>query len=310
METTEKKTSVPATVEVTPDTPEVSTARQNPYEGLGTSPVSKDVQAILDRPPEDLEVQIAEDGKVYLPHEVYRQRLFEAFGSMAWGLEPVRSIQQGNKVIYQGRLIINGRVVAEDVGESEYFPSNKGASWADAFKGAKSECLKACCKDLIGGFTCLWNKQWRDKWAATYAVKVWRKPKPGRDQKPCFRRKDSPRFYDETGFCKDQPEGGGSGSGPGGNQAMREKLGMKPREVDPVAIEKRRQEWEELLSNPMELDLESLQTLIVLCDDLEQMEDQRLLDHLKTVAKGDEKALKEMYGAHRQKLRERAGDPD
>lgn len=290
--------------DVPEDTPELPAPR-NPYEGLGSTPVPQKVQDILDEPPKEEEVQVAEDGTVYLPHEVYRDRLFRAFGSMGWGLVPLAEKVEGNRFIFKGRLICAGRVVAEDVGEAEYFPNNRNASRADSYKAAKSNCLKACCKDLMSGLMCLWNKQWREAWQDKWCVKVWRKPREGKKQRPSWRRKDTKPFFDEQGPVNDRRQ---TGSGAGGEQELRQALDMAPREDDPVAAEARRARREELYAIPLELDLEALKELIGLCDTHQDLEETRLTDMLGQQKKEDKEVLGRLY-AERRHIIEHGGLP-
>jgi len=279
----------------------------NPYRLVAERAAPEAIQKILDRAMDDLEVEIREDGVVYLPAAAYRKRLFEAFGSLGWGMVPVESKLDNYKVLYRGRLYCHSRFVAEKVGEHEYQAKSKQASWSESMDAAESECLKKCCKNLIAGFLPLWDKGWILAWQARYAIQVWRKPKPGKDNKPVWRRKDRPEFWDETGLVKPRrqqkpaQEGQSAGRGAAG---MREDMGMEVREDDPVAAEARRQRFEELMSYPVPVELAGIEEAIACADTLDQLNDRRMLDQIEAMNAADKEVLKPVWGARKMAIKD------
>jgi hypothetical protein len=292
---------------VSVESPHHADPEGSPYGGVAAGAAPPKIQEILDREVDELQVDIREDGVVYLPASVYRARLFEAFGSMGWAMVPVQPPKvDRNKVLYHGRLYCHGRFIAEKIGEHEYYEETSMSESVDA---AESECMKKCCKNLIGGFLPLWDKDWILRWQARYAVQVWRKPKPGKKNKPSWRRKDRPAFYDETGYVKEQKqqkpvqEGQSAARGAAG---MREDMGLDVKEDDPVATEARRQRFEELMNYPVPVELEGIKEAISLADTIDQLKDKRLVDQSEAMKKED-KALVRSWWAVRHKEITEAG---
>jgi hypothetical protein len=148
------------------------------FEGASMAPFSPEAAAVLGAPVPEDEVEIREDGIVYLPGVAYRRILTRAFGVGAWALLPRGPARtMGDLVVYHGALYILGRFVSEAVGECQ---TRLGMSYASSLEGARTDCLTRCCKDL-GVATELWDPTWREAWQAKYADKKWAEPKePGK----------------------------------------------------------------------------------------------------------------------------------
>lgn len=146
------------------------------FDGLAVAAFAPEVRAVLHRPVDPEEVEVKPDGIVYLPGIFYRRTLMEAFGAGGWGIAPRGPArrgpaQGGELVMYHGALICLGRYVSEAVGQCVYWPNNAGMTYADAFEGAKTDCITRTCKDL-GIARELWDPAWREQWLAKYARKV------------------------------------------------------------------------------------------------------------------------------------------
>jgi hypothetical protein len=148
------------------------------FDGAAASPFSPEAAAVLAAPVNDLEVEIREDGIVYLPGVAYRRILTRAFGAGAWAILPRGPARtMGDLVVYHGALVILGRFVSEAMGECQ---TRFGMSYASSLEGARTDCLTRCCKDL-GVATELWDPAWRASWQAKYADKAWKEAtEPGK----------------------------------------------------------------------------------------------------------------------------------
>lgn len=158
------------------------------FEGAAAAPFSKKAAAVLGAPVNENEVEIREDGIVYLPGVAYRRILTRAFGVGAWALLPRGPARtMGDLVVYHGALYILGRFVSEAVGECQ---TRFGMSYASSLEGARTDCLTRCCKDL-GVATELWDPTWREAWQAKYADKKWVEAKePGKKGRYSWSLKD------------------------------------------------------------------------------------------------------------------------
>jgi hypothetical protein len=185
------------------------------YDGISAQPVSKEAAAILMAPISDDDVEIRPDGIIYVPEIRYRRILHKAFGPGGWAIKPLQIMIDNNIVCYRGQLWVSGRFVAEAVGEQEYFPQNKGMTYASAVESARSNLMLRCCKDLGVASEC-WDPSFISRWKAANAIEVWcdnagdRGPKC----KPMWRKKTAPPInqypWTERGQKKDKqvPTGG------------------------------------------------------------------------------------------------------
>lgn len=155
------------------------------FEGAAAAPFSPEAVAVLGAPVAEDEVELRDDGIVFMPGIWYRRQLSRAFGPGAWALLPRGpSRRDGDVVLYHGGLYVLGRFVSEAMGECE---ARFGMTYASALEGARTDCLSRCCKDL-GMAAELWDKAWRDGWLAKYSVKEWRDGKEGRKGRYVFSR--------------------------------------------------------------------------------------------------------------------------
>lgn len=109
---------------------------------------------------------------IYIEHAYLRDRLNKVFGPGKWAIVPrnrwaeqfkTQGGKDASRVYVEAMLMVRGCFVAEAVGEMEYFPHNAGQNYGDAVEGAKSACLRRCCKEFGIGLQA-WKKDWGDGW--------------------------------------------------------------------------------------------------------------------------------------------------
>jgi len=178
----------------------------NKYQGASTMPVPAEEAAILTAPVNPGDVEIRPDGIVYLPGGKYRAILNQAFKPMGWAFVPTSELRkEGDELYREFTLYVHGRFAACAIGQGVYRATNKDMSYGDVIEGVKTNALSRCCKDL-GIANELFDPGFINDWIQKYAVQVWRKDKP----KPQWRRKDRPKFYDETSPVQAQESKGNS----------------------------------------------------------------------------------------------------
>ena len=94
-----------------------------------------------------------------MPAGVVRARLDSTFGPGQWGLRQERDPfydAQTSECCLDGSLWVRGKFVSRAMGGCRWNPNNKQMTKSDAIEGAKSDCLRRCCKDLGVGRD-LWN---------------------------------------------------------------------------------------------------------------------------------------------------------
>ena len=156
-----------------PAVPETEPKNVNLYVGISSKTVSDAAKKKLLAPVNQDEIEIRPDGIVYLSEIRYRRILNDAFGPGGWAMMPHSKPEiNGNIMMREFGLYIDGRFAACAVGEKEYRENNPNQSYATAHESAKSNALMRCCKDL-GISSELWDRQFIDKWRAEYAVEVW-----------------------------------------------------------------------------------------------------------------------------------------
>jgi len=147
-------------------------------------------------------IEIDPQGLIYAPQVQYRRRLGDAFGVGAWAIRPINQKidEEASRLYYEGELWVEGRYIANAVGEQRYIKSNDRMSWATCVEAAKSDCITRCCKDL-GIFSELWDKRFIHKWKSKMALQIMCKhafkKKEGTDKplyEPRWRRHDDPQF--------------------------------------------------------------------------------------------------------------------
>lgn len=184
------------------------------YQGIAATAFAPESIDKLLAPIPDDDIEIRPDGLIYLPEIKYRRILSRAFGPGAWAIRPIeiRVDEAANMLFYTGALFVQGRFVAEAIGEQQFFATNGNMSWATAAESAKSNCLLRCCKDLSVASD-LWDPTFIKKWVATHAVEVWVvNAKDGKKKKMWRKKKDAridqyPWREDGGGAPQQQPQG-------------------------------------------------------------------------------------------------------
>jgi len=205
----------------------------NGFEGMAVAPFPKEALAVLQEPVNPEDVEIKPDGICYLPGIFYRDRLMRAFGAGGWACGPRSPAKRapasgGELVMYHGALVCLGRYVGEAVGQCVYYPNNRGMTYADAFEGAKTDCITRCCKDL-GVAKELWDPSWREQWKAKYAHQV--KNKKG---ELVWERRDRPQKLEAAPSpASGAAAGGGSAKASGSPAAATTASAPAPATADP-----------------------------------------------------------------------------
>lgn len=174
------------------------------YSGVATLALAPDKVEILTSPFHQDEGAEAYDilptGEVYVSQIHYRRRLNRAFGPGSWAMVPRGGyIQQGNTLCREYALVVDGRFIAEAIGESDYQPNNARMSYASCAEAVKSNALTRTCKDIGIASEC-WDKRFCQKFQAEHCVRVWRES----EKKPQWRRIDATPWWDEKGEVKDR----------------------------------------------------------------------------------------------------------
>jgi hypothetical protein len=189
--------AVRPTGDVVPGT-EDAAPEATPYVGASAAPVTPEQAAVLREPVPADAYDIKPTGEVFVSHVHYRRILNKAFGPLGWAIipqGPARIDQSDNQMYRPYALYADGRFVSEAIGECSYQPDNRRMSYADAAEGVKSNALTRCCKDLSIASEC-WDRGWATRWRNENCVAVFRK-----DRRVSWRRKDTPKWHDESGYA-------------------------------------------------------------------------------------------------------------
>jgi hypothetical protein len=146
------------------------------YDGIASKRFTDAQIQILKRDVNPSLVKKRSDGFFYIDGIHYRNALDEAFGPGAWSLLPLREFVEYGvmhtkegmdkkfaRVSLPGQLWIEGRFVAQAIGEDIYYLGNQADSYGTAWEKAKSNLLVRCCKE-IGIFRQLWDKDWLESY--------------------------------------------------------------------------------------------------------------------------------------------------
>lgn len=141
--------------------------------GMSTLDLTADVIKTLAAPVRDNEILIHPiSGALYAHQNFYRARLDTALGVGRWALKceskPMFDAE-ASECFYDGSLWVNGHYVSRAIGSARWIATNKLQSKGDAFEGAKSDCLKRCCKD-IGMFRELWTPSFTEAWKSQHCI--------------------------------------------------------------------------------------------------------------------------------------------
>ena len=183
---------------------EIGTISPEIFTGISTLDIPKEVSDKLTQPVRMEAIEIKPTGEIYLSHVRYRKMLNDAFGMGNWSLRPLGGfVKTGSVVCREYALYIKGKYAASAIGEQNYIEYNAQMTWSDACEATKSNVIMRCCKDLGIGLE-MWDKKFVVKFQKEFCVQVWRKPKPGKENKPQWRLKESEPFFDETGIVDPQ----------------------------------------------------------------------------------------------------------
>ena len=172
------------------------------YQGIGTTVVNEQQQAILLREPTDDEIDILVSGEIYMSHVHVRSRLTHAFGPGGWGMRPVtREREEANAIEQMWALYARGAFLASAWGSSQWNRTNQRMNRTDALEAAKSNALTRCAKDLSIGAQC-WEARWANAWRERMCVKVWVEGQ----RVPVWRRRDARPLRGETGIAEDRQQ--------------------------------------------------------------------------------------------------------
>lgn len=180
--------------------------RADPYRGAGTLQLTPEEGVKLaEEFPADC-VDILPSGEAYIGHPYLAERLNDVFGAGQWFLlpqgEPFKGAEGKDLLCQRYTLVARGAAVAQAIGEMEYQPSNDRMTYGDVMEGIYSNALKRCCKRIGIGLQ-VWKRRHNDQFTREHCIKVFRKGKDGKTRAE-WRRKDAPRFWNETGPCPDQ----------------------------------------------------------------------------------------------------------
>jgi hypothetical protein len=138
----------------------------------GTLELTEEQKNSLYEPIKDSDVYIKPDGLIYLSWIKYSGRLTKAFTGTGWAMLPQGMPKvQNNLVIWGFHLVIKGVYCGFAIGEQQFFENGR-MTFGEACEGAKSNALMRLCKALGIGLE-LWDKEFIEKWLATYANKKW-----------------------------------------------------------------------------------------------------------------------------------------
>jgi len=171
------------------------------YAGAGSLRLGDAQRKAFAEPFADDAHDVLPTGEVYVSQVHYRRKLNEVFGPGGWALVPRAGyVKQGETLIREYALVVDGRFVSEATGEADYHETNKRMSYASTAEAVKSNALTRCCKDLSIGSEC-WDKRFCERFKRANCVKVWRK----KERAPQWRRKDAEPWFDEKGSADERP---------------------------------------------------------------------------------------------------------
>lgn len=216
------------------------------------------------------QVEIRDDGIVYMPHIFYSTRLRQAFG-WEFALLPKGDPmfqEKRNIVIWGFYAIVKGSLLAYAIGSNSYYEGGF-MTYADAMEGAKSNAVMRLCKDL-GIATQLWQPAWLAAWKDRWAYKgqevkkgktvmVWKKrlsPRTGKEQT----EKDEEYLKVENSIRKSIAENDFTGSANLVNKVTGE--------IETYDMNGQREEILARLNSPTIYKMETLNTLDHLCKSL------------------------------------------
>lgn len=128
-------------------------------------------RAILWEEPKDEWIEQRPDGLLYVPWVHTWTRFLVAFAPNVPALIPLREPQlDGDSVVVHYAMLVHGCYAADSVGECKYRKGNRGMTYADALKGAKSDAITGIGKAL-GVDRQLWDPAFIRQWKALHNKK-------------------------------------------------------------------------------------------------------------------------------------------
>jgi hypothetical protein len=167
------------------------------YVGISSSPVTAEQEEILKTPARLEQIEITPAGEAYVPHAEYRRVLCAAFHPGGWAIRPLgKPTLWGNWLMQWYALYVGGRYISSAPAEARYFPDNPRMVYATALESLRSVALRRLCKDL-GVFLELWNRDFVKKFISEHCIQV---EYLGYENKVVkgWRRKESPPIPGET----------------------------------------------------------------------------------------------------------------
>lgn len=191
-------------------------------------------EAVLAQAVQVTDVLVKPTGQAYLSHPSYTRWFNNAFGRTGWALvQKSKPLKSGNSIVAPYILYVHGQPVAFAYGEQEYHETNKEQTYGDALEATVASALRRCAKRLGVGLE-LWDKRWLRQFEATHVVKVWLKDK----DKPAFRLKSDPPFWNEVG-----QEGKPRGDASRGRPATERPAATNPHANDPITDDQVKRFW-------------------------------------------------------------------
>lgn len=165
----------------------------DPYHGISQKAFPREQAVKLMAEVNPTDVEIREDGIVFLPEIKYRRRLNDAFGPGGWALMPRTAITMVDNVLTREyALYVDGRFISEARGEQEYIEENGNMTYATAAEGMRSNAMMRCCKD-IGIASELWDPNFIGQWKLDHALQAWCAKQ--HKHKTVWWRKDRPKPF-------------------------------------------------------------------------------------------------------------------
>ena len=148
------------------------------FVGISDKPLSKDILAILNTPPDPSEINIKRmDGALYISTDFYQNLLNKAVGVGGWSIVPISEPtflqnQEGVRVlIREFGFYILGRLITIGIGEGPWYNgTGLKTGIVSAYEVAKRDALSMCCKEL-GMAQSLYNEEFINNWRDKYAEK-------------------------------------------------------------------------------------------------------------------------------------------
>lgn len=157
-------------------------------QGLSRANFTDQQIAVLTAPFTENELEILEDGSVYVPQVHIRKRLSKVFRVGQWGVEVGKPETVDDRPVIRIRLYVNGAPVGECYADRDH-----------GLESAKSQGIVRCCKDLDMAADC-WDRRWSYAFRLQWGVFV--ETEGGGSE---WRNSLSPPLANETGIDPRSP---------------------------------------------------------------------------------------------------------